>query len=77
MYNCRCKGIQTNYKQFGSGQVLQCPYSYEKARLIVHEMTDLLVLDMVDKGLVTDQIVLTVGYDIENLSRQEIKNTDQ
>lgn len=58
---------------FGSGQVLQCPYSYEKARLIVHEMTDLLVLDMVDKGLVTDQIVLTVGYDIENLSRQEIK----
>lgn len=51
----------------GSGQVLQCPYEYKKARLIVQEMTDRLVLDLVDKGLVTDQIVLTVGYDIENL----------
>ena len=51
----------------GSGQVLHCPYSYEKGRLIVREMTDLLVLDLVDKGLVTDQIVMTIGYDIENL----------
>ena len=41
---------------------------FEKAKLIVKEMTDLLVLDLVDKGLVTDQIVLTVGYDIENLT---------
>ena len=48
------------------GQVLQCPYDYEKAKLIVKEMTELLVLDLVDKGLVTDQMVLTVGYDIEN-----------
>lgn len=52
----------------GSGQVLHCPYDFEKARLIVREMIDLLVLDLVDKGLVTDQIVLTIGYDIENLS---------
>ncbi|MGI6265141.1 MAG: DNA methylase [Acutalibacteraceae bacterium] len=51
-----------------SGQVLQHPYTAEKGRLIVREMTDLLVLDLVDKGLVTDQMVLTVGYDIENLS---------
>ena len=51
-----------------SGQVLQCPYTYEKAKLVVREMTELLVLDLVDKGLVTDQIVLTVGYDIENLT---------
>ena len=51
-----------------SGQVLHCPYSREKARLIVREMTDQLVLDLVDKELVTDQIVLTVGYDIENLT---------
>ena len=42
-------------------------FTFEKARLIVREMADLLVLDLVDKGLVTDQIVLTVGYDIENL----------
>jgi DNA polymerase V len=46
-----------------TGQVLQCPYDTKKARLIVKEMTDLLVLDLVDKGLVTDQIVLTIGYD--------------
>ena len=52
----------------GSGQVLHCPYDFEKARLVVREMIDLLVLDLVDKGMVTDQIVLTVGYDIENLS---------
>jgi len=56
-----------------SGQVLQSPYDYEKAKLIVREMTDLLVLDLVDKGLMTDQMVLTVGYDIENLSNPEIR----
>lgn len=57
----------------GSGQVLQCPYDYKKARLIVQEMTDLLALDLVDKGLVTDQLVLTIGYDIENLTNPDIK----
>ena len=51
----------------GAGQVLHCPYDFDKAKLIVREMTDLLALDLVDKGLVTDQLVLTVGYDIENL----------
>lgn len=51
-----------------SGQVLHCPYDTEKARLVVREMTDLLALDLVDKGLVTDQLALTVGYDVENLS---------
>lgn len=56
-----------------SGQVLQCPYDFAKTRLIVREMTDLLVLDLVDKKLVTDQIVLTVGYDIGNLTDPEIK----
>lgn len=54
-----------------SGQVLHCPYDCEKAKLIVREMTDLLVLDLVDKGLVTDQMVLTIGYDRENLSDPE------
>jgi len=60
-----------NYKpessSISTGQVLQCPYNFEKGKLIVREMTDLLTLDLVDKGLVSDQIVLTVGYDIENL----------
>lgn len=51
-----------------SGQVLQCPYDFNKGKLIVREMTDLLVLDLVEKRLVTDQMVLTVGYDIENLT---------
>lgn len=55
-----------------SGQVLQCPYDFDRAKLIVKEMTDLLVLDLVDKKLVTDQIVLTIGYDIENLTNPEI-----
>lgn len=55
-----------------SGQVLQCPYDYDRAKLIVREMTDLLVLDLVEKRLVTDQIVLTIGYDIENLNNPEI-----
>ena len=56
-----------------SGQVLHCPYPFEKARLAAKEMADLLVLDLVDKGLVTDQIVLTVGYDIDNLKDPELK----
>ena len=56
-----------------SGMVLQCAYTVENARLVVREMTDLMSLDLVEKGMVTDQIVLTVGYDIENLSRPEIR----
>ena len=55
-------------KSIVSGQVLQCPYSFDKARLVVREMADALALDLVDKGLVTNQLVLTVGYDIENLA---------
>lgn len=57
-----------------SGQVLHCPYDADKTKLIVKEMTDLLSLDLVDKGLVTDQIVLTLGYDIENLTDNNIKS---
>ena len=55
-----------------SGQVLMDPYDAVKTRLIVKEMTELLTLDLVRKGLVTDQITLTIGYDIENLTRPEI-----
>ncbi len=67
---CTMKDIKT-YKpsanSVGSGQVLHCPYTAEKARMVVREMTESLVLDLVDKGLVTDQMVLTVGYDRGNL----------
>ena len=65
------KAYKPSSNSVGSGQVLQCPYDFHKAKLIVREMTDLLVLDLVDKGLVTDQIILTVGYDIENLNSPE------
>ena len=61
------KAYKPESKSIGSGQVLQCPYGYDKARLVVREMADQLALDLVDKKLVTDQLVLTVGYDIENL----------
>ena len=50
-----------------SGQVLQCPYDFEKGRLIVREMTELLVLELVRKHVVTKQIVLDIGYDRESL----------
>ena len=62
------KAYKPETNSVSSGQVLHCPYDFDKARLIVKEMTDQMVLDLVDKGLVTDQIVLTVGYDIENLT---------
>ena len=59
-------------KSLGSGQVLHEPYDFEHARLIVKEMIDVLALDLVDKGLTTNQIVLTIGYDIMNLTNDEI-----
>ena len=62
------KAYKPENKSVVSGQVLQYPYEFKKARLVVREMADMLSLDLVDKGLMTNQIVLTVGYDIENLS---------
>lgn len=67
------KAYRPEANSISSGQVLPCPYDFEKARLVVREMTDFLVLDLVDKGLVTDQIVLTVGYDVANLTEPEIR----
>lgn len=66
------KAYRPEKNSLSTGQVLQCPYTAQKAKLIVREMTDLLVLDLVDKKLVTDQMVLTVGYDIESLTNPEI-----
>ncbi len=62
------KAYKPATNSLGAGQVLSCPYSYDKARLVMREMMDMLALDLVEKGLVSDQIVLTVGYDITNLS---------
>lgn len=65
------KAYRPESSSLGSGQVLQCPYDAEKAKLVVREMADALSLDLVEKHLVTDQIVITVGYDIENLTDPE------
>ena len=67
------KSYKHEYKSIGSGQVLTDPYPFDKAKLVVREMTDLLVLDLVDKGVVTDQIVLTVGYDVKNLEDPKLR----
>ena len=56
----------------GIGQVLHSPYNYQKTKLIVKEMADSLSLDLVSKKLVTNQIILTIGYDIENLTNESI-----
>ncbi|KGK81127.1 DNA methylase [Desulfosporosinus sp. HMP52] len=69
------KAYKPSTNSIGSGQVLHYAYTFDKAKLIVREMTDLLVLDLVDKRLVTDQLVLTVGYDIDNLTDPEIKKS--
>lgn len=61
------KQYKPENNSISQGQVLHCPYSFDKGLLIVREMTDLLVLDLVSKGLVTDQIILTVGYDISDI----------
>ena len=77
---CRIQDIKSYKPQntsLGSGQVLHEPYTSQKARIIVQEMIDLLVLDLVDKNLVTNQIVLTIGYDIENLSNSQISENYQ
>ena len=71
------KAYKPESSSVGSGQVLHCPYPFDKARLVVKEMVDQLVLDLVDKGLATDQIVLTVGYDIDNLKDPALKNSYQ
>lgn len=61
------KEYKPTTNSISSGQVLHCPYNYENTKLIVKEMTELLSLDLVKKNLVTNQIVLDIGYDIENL----------
>ena len=69
------KAYRPSTTSISSGQVLHTPYTWEKARIIVREMADQMVLELVEKGLVTDQLVLTVGYDIENLTNPDIAKT--
>ncbi len=65
------KNYRPSNNSLSSGQVLQEPKDYMTTRLIVWEMADVLSLDLVDKGLMTDQIVLTIGYDRESLKVAE------
>ena len=65
------KSYRPSTNSLSSGQVLHQPYPADKARLVLREMADQLSLELVDKGLVTDQIVVTVGYDAENLTDPE------
>ena len=67
------KAYQPVSHSLSTGQVLPGPYAFDKARLIVQEMTDLLTLDLVDKGLMTDQMVLVLGYDVESLADPKIR----
>ena len=62
------KAYRPEQNSMSVGQVLQEPYDFDKARIILREMADGLILELVDKGLVSDQAVLTVGYDRESLS---------
>ena len=64
------KAYKPESNSIGSGQVLQCPYPFDKARIVLREMADQLGLDLVAQGLVTNQLVLTVGYDRENLQQE-------
>jgi len=66
------KAYKPETNSISSGQVLHCPYDYENTKLIVKEMTELLTLDLVRKRLVTNQMVLNIEYDIENISNPEI-----
>lgn len=61
------KSYKPTNNSLGSGQVLHEPYTYKKTKVIVQEMADQLALSLVEKQLVTNQIVLTIGYDIDNL----------
>ncbi len=69
------KSYKPSTNSISSGQVLQNPYDFNKARLVVQEMTDLLVLELVDKGLVTDSITLDIGYDRVNVDEGNYKGT--
>lgn len=68
------KAYKPESNSIGAGQVLPCPYSFGKAKLVAMEMADALALDLVEKRLVTRQLTLTAGYDIENLKDPGIRS---
>ena len=71
------KSYRPESNSLSTGQVLQCAYNVAKARIVIREMADMLSLDLVDKRLVTDQIVLTIGYDKENIGYKGESTVDR
>ena len=67
------KSYRPENNSISSGQVLSYPYGFSEARLIIREMTDILVMDLISKRLVTDQMVLSIGYDVESLNDPEVR----
>ena len=67
------KAYRPENNSLSSGQVLKEPYDFAKAKLVAKEMTDQLALSLVEKHLVTDQLILTVGYDVANLATPELR----
>ncbi len=67
------KAYKPENNSLSQGQVLHCPYTYDRARIIVKEMADALAMQLLDTHKVTDQIILTIGYDIESLSDSNIR----
>ena len=68
------KAYRPETNSFSSGQVLQEPYTFQKARVVIQEMAEGMALDLVAKRMVTDQLVLTVGYDAECLTHPDIRD---
>lgn len=76
---CLMKDIKSYVPEnnsYGMGQVLHCPYDYDKAKLVVKEMADQLSLDLVGKNLVTNQLMLLINYDIENVNNLDLKESN-
>ena len=69
------KAYKPATNSFSSGQVLQEPYTVRKARVVVREMAESAALDLLDKRMVTDQLVLTIGYDTASLSNEDARTT--
>ena len=68
------KAYRPENNSFSSGQVLTCAYDKKKARVVIREMAEAVSLDLVEKRLVTDQLVLTLGYDVESLKVPAFRN---
>lgn len=69
------KTYKPTAKSLSQGQVLQCPYNYKKALVVMKEMAEALALDLVDKRLTTNQIAIYIGYDAESLTSYEARFT--